>query len=140
MTEFDYTNMTPENVRKAANLAAEAIRYLNVATLDRPREVLRDPADVDRILADLETLGQRLPQLLDQLGARMTAETKAGRVRVNAPGAKSPSTETLAVAASCRYLEEGITGAEMFQTAVHDARQITATLAPAPEPREGDAQ
>ena len=144
MTDFDYSNMTPENVLKAANQAAEAIRYLNHATLSPVTAALRYPGDVDAVLVALEELGQRLPQLLDQLGAWMVAECKADRVRVVVPGAHSPSTEAVAVAALRQYLDEAGVGAEAFRRAIHDGRQITATLAQtrptlrASEPQEGE--
>lgn len=133
MTEFDYTDMTPENTRKAANQAAEAIRFLNHATFPGRTAALRYPGDVDAVLVALDALGERLPQLLDQLGAWMAAETKAGRIRVAAPGAHTPSTEAVAVAALCMHLGEAAGVVEVFRRALHDGRQITATLAAAPE-------
>lgn len=140
MTEFDYSTMTPENVLRAARLAAEAVRFLNHATFSPVTAALRYPSDVDAVLVAMDALGERLPQLLDQLAAWMTAETKAGRVRVATPGAHSPSAEAVAVSALQVHLNKAGEGAEAFRVPVHDARQITATLAAAPEPREGDAQ
>lgn len=144
MSEFDYTSMTPENVLKAANLAAEAIRFMNHATLSPATAQLRYPGDVDAILVALEAVGERLPQLLDQLSNWETAECKAGRLRVAAPGAHSPSTEAVAVSVLQVHLDKAGRDAEAFRVAVHDARQITATLAEArptlrtSEPQEGD--
>jgi len=130
---LDYSAMTPENTRKAAALAAEAVRFLNHATLFPTAPALEYPSDVDALLADLETLQQRLPQLLGQLGEWMAAECKAGRVRVSCGTyAHSPSTEGIAVSALRQYLTEAAARADGAREALHDARQITAALAGVP--------
>jgi hypothetical protein len=73
---------SPDRTIEAANTAAEKIRYLNVATLDDPHAAIISPQDLDRVIASLETLAQRMPQLLTQLVDWLTSEAEAGRLRV----------------------------------------------------------
>jgi hypothetical protein len=130
--EFDYSNMSPENIREAANTAAEAIRYMIHATLGDPHTVaFQDPGDVDVVLAELEILAQRLPQLFGQAGAWLAAECRAGRLRVVVSGTQghSPSTEAIAVSAVRQYLTEAGDRAGQLREVLHDARQVTSTLA-----------
>ncbi len=141
MTDFDYEHMTPENVRGAAHTAAEAIRYMNHATIFAGSGGLKYPSDVDAVLVSLESLGERLPQLVKQLGDWLIAECRAGRVRVtSAPPAHSPSIEARAVSMVRQYLTEADGHAGGWSTSVHDARQITAALAGVPgEGKEGES-
>lgn len=133
--DFDPAHLTPEHARAAAAIAAEQIRWLNHATIGPRPSALHSPADVDVILTELGALGQRLPQLLDQLGAYTSAECREGRVRVDALGASSLATEAQAVAVLLRHLGTATTGAREFESGVNKARQITAKLTGAPEPR-----
>jgi hypothetical protein len=61
----------------AADLAAEAIRYLNYAA---PRGGITEPATVATVAADLAATAYRLPQLLASLGDWLMAEAAAGRL------------------------------------------------------------
>jgi hypothetical protein len=58
-------------VRAAAALVAELVRRLNLATQAHSYVPLEQPADVDELLAELALTFERVPQLLDQLGARL---------------------------------------------------------------------
>jgi len=138
MTEFDYSDQSPENLRAAASTAAEAVRYLNHATLGGPNMIaLEYPSDMDAVLVNLETLAQRLPQLLGQLGGWLVTECQAGRLQV-ASGSRTRihSAETIGVSAVRQYLTEATVHAEALREVLHDARQVTSTLAPAPEEGE----
>ncbi len=128
--EFDYNHMTPESIRDAARTAAEAIRYMNHGT----RGGLEDPRDADVILAELEAATERLPQLLSQISRWLVAECQAGRLRLTSgsSSAHSPSGEAMAVAAIRQYLTEAKADTGALHGALHDARQITAALVPAP--------
>ena len=129
MTSFDYGNMPAGSVRWAAVSVAEGTRYINHATM-RPGG-LESPVDVDAVLVEFESLAGRLPQLFSQLGAWLVAEAAAGRLRVaGAPAAHSPSAEAVAVSAVRQYFTEAVVHAEALREVLHDARQITATLAP----------
>jgi hypothetical protein len=132
--EFDYSHMTPGNVMAAASIAAEAIRYVNHATRGGPDAVaLESPADVDAVLADLEILALRLPQLLGQIGGWLVAECRAGRLQIDSGSwASSASIEAMAVAAVRQYLTEASSHAEALGEVLHEARQVTAALAAAP--------
>jgi hypothetical protein len=60
-----------------ADLAAEAVRYLNYAA---PRGGVTDPATIATVTASLATAAYRLPQLLTALGDWLNAEAAAGRL------------------------------------------------------------
>lgn len=68
----------PSTVDLAAT-TAEAVRQLNHLTIV-PR-ALDEPAELDRIVAELATMACRLPQLLRQLSNWLDAEQHAGRLR-----------------------------------------------------------
>jgi hypothetical protein len=127
---------SPERTTEVARMAAEAIHYLNLATRDLSGDALREPAAVDRVLAELDSLAERLPQLLGQLGAWLAAECRAGRLRVAYGTWAHSSTEAqvavLAVSAIGQYLTEAAGHAGRTRQALHDARQITAAIAAAP--------
>ena len=61
----------------AADLAAEAVRYLNYAA---PRGGLTEPATIAAVAAGLATALYRLPQLLYQVRDWLDAENDAGRI------------------------------------------------------------
>jgi len=72
--------------RETAEAAAEAIRTLCHLTLPaNGYPGLEFPSDVDVIVAHLETMVQRLPQLCQQLGGWLVREREAGRAGVDAP-------------------------------------------------------
>ncbi len=73
--------MTNSGAQPAVDLAvtaAEAVRGLNHQTLGR--HILSEPAELARIVAELATMAQRLPQLLRQLSSWLNAEHDAGRI------------------------------------------------------------
>ena len=61
-----------------AQITAEAIRALNHATF--PRAALSEPGTVYRVLGELATAANRLPQLLTQLARWLDEENTAGRL------------------------------------------------------------
>lgn len=129
MTEvFDYSDITPEATRWAAHIAAEAIRVANHLT--REPGGLKCPEDVEVVLADLEQVMERLPQLLTQVGAWLVTEAQAARVEVRyGTFAARPAAAVVAVRG---FLTEAVGHAGRTRQALHDARQITAAIAAAP--------
>jgi len=71
---------TDEHTAGAANLAAEAVRFLNYATGSHSGAGLRYPATVYMIAADLAAAAHRMPQLCDQLIRWLHAEDAAGHL------------------------------------------------------------
>jgi hypothetical protein len=69
-----------EHTVAAADLAAEAVRYLNYATGSHSPEALVYPATVYRIAADLSSAAWRMRQLFGQLSGWLAAEETAGRL------------------------------------------------------------
>lgn len=67
----------PESVSAAADMAAEAIRYLNLST--RPGQGgLESPADAYDLLGSLKVAVERMPQLCGQVGAQLRKQAAAG--------------------------------------------------------------
>ena len=64
-----------------AATAAEAVRALIHLTLDR--DALSEPAELDRLVAELAIMTGRLPQLLRQLRGWLDTEQHAGRLRTD---------------------------------------------------------
>jgi hypothetical protein len=69
-----------EHTTGAAELAAEAIRFLNYATGPHASGGLTYPATVYSVTASLAVAAARLPQLCDQLTRWLDAENAAGRL------------------------------------------------------------
>lgn len=112
---------TPETVRKAAEMIADCVRYLNYAA--RPGAGgLESPQDVYDLLGALSTAAGRLPQLLGQLSAWLQNESAAGRLRVD----QGSSIE--AVAETGSWLMRANDAAAALGYALDQAHQITATM------------
>jgi hypothetical protein len=80
----------PVRPRDHAEVAAEAIRALNHATLrfgDLAGYVW--PSDVDGVIAELQLLAERLPQALAQAREWLAEQLVAGRVGHDTPGRKA---------------------------------------------------
>ena len=64
----------------AADLAAEAVRFLNYATGSHSGAGLRYPATVYTVTANLAEAAHRMPQLYDQLTRWLESELAAGHL------------------------------------------------------------
>ena len=71
---------SPERTAEAAEGMAELARYLGHATRDR--DALCYPNDLDRVVASVETMAHRMPQVMRQLQAWLRNETGACRTEV----------------------------------------------------------
>lgn len=71
-TLHPYGQWSERHTVGAATQIAELVRYLNHATMDRPDEALPDPNTAAAVLGALHTTCTRLPQLLNQVGARLS--------------------------------------------------------------------
>jgi hypothetical protein len=67
-----------EHTAAAAELAAEAVRFLNYATGSHSPAALAYPSTVYGIAADLSSAAWRMQQLFTQLGDWLTAQDAAG--------------------------------------------------------------
>ncbi len=103
-----------------AQITAEAIRALNHATF--PRAALSEPATVYRVLGELATAANRLPQLLTQLAHWLDEENTAGRLADDhdPPGAMAY--------VRARLDQNGPRYAALLGSALDDAQQATAGL------------
>jgi hypothetical protein len=84
-----------EHTAATADLAAEAIRFLNYATGSHSPEGLVYPATVYTIAADLSSAAWRMQQLFGQLGGWLDAEEAVGRLGTDDG---SPVADTVAAA------------------------------------------
>lgn len=73
---------TPQYARQVAAGVAEAVRVLNHATFPSSRQALNSAADADAVLRELATMGQRLPQLCQQIGGWLEAQQRQGNLAV----------------------------------------------------------
>ena len=103
-----------------AQITAEAIRALNHATF--PHAALSEPGTVYRVLGELATAANRLPQLCSQLARWLAEENTAGRLADDhdLPGAMANVMARLDQNAP-RY-------AALLGGALDDAQQATAGL------------
>jgi hypothetical protein len=69
-----------EHTAGAADLAAEAVRFLNYASGHHAADGLRYPATVYSVAASLAAAAHRMPQLFDQLTRWLYAEDAAGHL------------------------------------------------------------
>lgn len=117
---------SPENTRRAAALAAEAIRFLNHATGNRDSEALRYPSDVDAVVQDLAVAVMRMPQLFGQIAQWLGRECDTGRLEVRyGPNAGHPQHAAAQVSALMVAAAEA---ADRLHTVLDAARQVTASI------------
>lgn len=120
----------PDRTRRAADLAAEAVRLLNHATRTGSGG-LTYPADADAVTASLDTLVSRLPQLFSQIAGWLEGEQEAGRLTVEyGPFEGRPR---FAVEGARSMLDSAAEIAADLHTALEHAHRITAAIAGGPE-------
>jgi hypothetical protein len=110
-----------------AATAAEAVRTLNHLTLGR--SALGEPAELDRLVAELAIMAGRLPQLLRQLRGWLDAEQHTGRLRTD-----NTTDPARTVDRAAAELTEAGHAAHHLRRALDDAHQLLAHLAVATEP------
>jgi hypothetical protein len=121
---------TPDRTRRAAELAAQAIRLLNHATR-HDRGGLKYPADADRVTTELGILVSRLPQLLSQIAGWYEAEQAAGRLTVEYGPFEGYPVRAVSAVRTMMFNAAGI--AEDLHAALEHAHRITAAIAGGPE-------
>ena len=109
-----------DTITALAQITAEAIRALNHATF--PRAGLSEPATVHRVLGELATAANRLPQLCSQLARWLDAENTAGRLTHDTGLMPAPVHFVMA------RLENASRYAGLLGGALDDAQQATAGL------------
>lgn len=119
------TPPTPERTRQLAETLAEVVRTLNHTTMHH--EALGEPADVDRVIRELVSAAERLPQLLGQIGAWLEREDAAERIEV--PSGEYAGNPLLAVATARDLLDSAVTWAAGLHRALGLAASVTSDLA-----------
>ena len=117
--------MTSTCIRRTvehAATAAEAVRSLNHLTLGRG--ALGEPAELDRLVAELAIMAGRLPQLLRQLRDWLDTEQHAGRLRTD-----NTTDPARIVDRAAAELTGAGHAAHDLGRALDDARQLLAHLA-----------
>jgi hypothetical protein len=103
-----------EHTTAAADLAAEAIRYLNYATGSHRAAGLEYPSDAYDVAASLGLAAGRMPQLFRQLEAWLAAEDAAGMLGVDSG---QPTADVLA--AANRHLHVATVHAERLAASLY---------------------
>lgn len=111
---------TDDDTAHAANLAAEAVRYLNHAA---PQGGITYPATIATITANLAIAAYRLPQLLTALGNWLQAEATAGRLADDHHRPPEQLTDRIRTAVS-----QASDHAENLAVALSTAHNLAATL------------
>jgi hypothetical protein len=104
----------------AAELAAEAVRYLNHAAA---KGGITDPATIAALASSLATAAYRLPQLLNTISEWLRAETTAGRIADD--HRRSPDQLTARIRAAITHTADS---AEELAAALAAVHNLTATL------------
>jgi hypothetical protein len=105
-----------------ADAAVEAIRALTAATMDGGYE---QPSDVDSVVAALEDLTHRLPQVIILTGKWLADQDAAGRIGDDRGGGDTPH---LAVAEVHYHLRDATDLATRIAGALNRAHQATSHL------------
>lgn len=108
---------SPERTLKLAETLAELVRVLNHTTMHH--EALRYPAEAYRVIQELSSAAQRLPQLFAQISRWLSAEQAAGRV--TATGGEYGGRPDMAVVAAMMRLDEAQMAAGHLQEALAGA-------------------
>jgi hypothetical protein len=104
----------------AAELAAEAIRYLNHAAA---KGGITEPATITAVTGSLVTASYRLPQLLNAISEWLRAETAAGRIGDD--HRRPPDQLTARIRAAISQAADSADALTVALAAVHN---LTATL------------
>lgn len=109
----------------AADLAAEAVRFLNYATGSHagPNGGVTWPSTVYSVAAGLSQMAQRMPQLLTQMSEWLAAELDAGRVGMDDRSDPAP-----AIAAARVCLEQAQHAAFLLETELSAVQNALAAV------------
>lgn len=110
------------DVLLAATLTAELVRRLNNAT--RSFAIFEEPADVAVILAQLVAAAERMPQLINQLGAQLVRFQEHPLTYTTRPEHTASSTIDLARV----FLAEASLAADKLAASLRNAQGFTNTL------------
>ena len=98
-----------EHTAATADLAAEAVRFLNYATGSHSPAGMEFPSTAYLITADLSIAAERMPQLFGQIGRWLAEQLAAGLL-----GADDDTPPADAVAAAHRHLADAAIRASML--------------------------
>lgn len=119
---------TPERTAAAARLIADAVRFLNYASLPASGAPgINYPGDVDDVLASIAGAAIGLQQTLSQLAECLRAEQASGQLRLD-QGRLHADDTGLAVAFACAWLDEAKAAARRLAETLNEARRVTAGM------------
>jgi hypothetical protein len=137
VTDLDVTRVdgphSPERTVAAARLMADAVRYLNHATLGTAPGI-GYPGDVDGVLGSIEGAAGGLQQTLKQLEVCLRRDLNTGRLRMD-DRSQDPAA---AVRIASDRLAVAKSALETLQVNLKTARRFTSAMSLAPE-EEPDA-
>jgi hypothetical protein len=117
---------TPERTAEVAEMMPACARFLNHATLARDTDALEFPADLDRMLAFLATMAQRMPQLMEQSKAWLAAQVESGRTSITY--GRYEGRERMAADMVSIHLDEAAGRFADAARALGEAHQITSAI------------
>ena len=124
---------SPERTLQLAETLAEIVRVLNHQTMHH--EALQYPAEADRVVRELLSAAERLPQLLGQVAGWLEAEQAAGRILpVAGDYAGRPDA---AVAAARLRLDMAAAAASVLRQELGNVAALTTNLAAAETGEDG---
>lgn len=115
---------SPERTAAAASLIADAVRYLNHATMPATGAPgISSPVDVDDVLGALQLATRRLDQTLSQLQHSLRSDLATGRVRLDRGGTPAPAVEE-----ACGELEAARSACGTLGVSLGRARRHTSAM------------
>ncbi len=119
---------SPERTAATANLIADAVRFLNYATMPADNAPgISYPGDVDRVLGSLASAATGLQQTLGQCADSLRSDLAAGGLRLD-PGRPFADHPAAAVDSACFSLEQAVAACGNLRAALDAARRTTAGM------------
>ena len=126
-------NDSPDETLALARTAAEAVRFLNHATLGGSG--LAQPADAYSLLGDLSLAAAGLPQLLAQVGRWLASALAAGRL-----GCDDGTDPAAAVSGAWLFMSDARASAAALARDLDHARQQIAAVNGAPHTEDTEEE
>lgn len=129
---LDVTNVDgphfPDRTVAAARLIADAVRYLNYASLPASNAPgISYPGDVDYVLGAIQGAASGLQQTFNQLAACLRDDLATGRLRLD-PGRPHADDPARAVEVACADLSAATAHADALRATLSQVRRLTSAM------------
>ncbi len=138
MSKIDVTQVggphSPAKTDAAARLIADAVRYLNYATLPSSNAPgISYAGDVDGVIGSIHAAVDVLRQTFGQLAECLRDDLATGRLRLAPGGVRDRMDTENAVEVACGYLEAARAQAETLGATLGHVRHLTSAMYLEPE-------